>query len=156
MSAETDAALLFMADKLTALGLQENADVLRALISERDRLRAELARIQAAPVVVPEMTEEEIDAGLDRILRASGSALRHYTLHKSCEDMRHAMRETFIASRLRTVQPGEVVVDREVLEQAAISLENHGYTEDDYPMTRILPLIRACPATNEKEADHGK
>lgn len=38
------------------------------------------------------MTNAEIDLHLDAVLRASGSALRHYTLAKSLDDMRAAMR----------------------------------------------------------------
>ncbi len=34
-----------------------------------------------------------IDAALDSVLKASGSALRHYTMPKSLADMREAMRK---------------------------------------------------------------
>lgn len=40
---------------------------------------------------------ERIDANLDRILKASGSALRNYTLPATLEAMRKAMREIMIA-----------------------------------------------------------
>lgn len=44
---------------------------------------------------------ERVDANLDRILRASGSALSNYTLPKTLTDMRREMgaimREEFIA-----------------------------------------------------------
>lgn len=36
--------------------------------------------------------EERIDAALDSVLKASGSALRHYTMAKTLADMREAMR----------------------------------------------------------------
>lgn len=36
--------------------------------------------------------EQRIDAALDSVLRASGSALKHYTLHGTLEAMREAMR----------------------------------------------------------------
>ena len=37
--------------------------------------------------------EQRIDAALDSVLKASGSALRHYTMPKSLADMREAMRK---------------------------------------------------------------
>ena len=36
--------------------------------------------------------DQRIDAALDAVLRAAGSALRHYTMPKSLADMRAAMR----------------------------------------------------------------
>ena len=36
---------------------------------------------------------ERIDAALDAVLRASGSALKHYTMPSSLEKMRDAMRK---------------------------------------------------------------
>lgn len=44
------------------------------------------------------MTNEELDTHLDAILRASGSALRHYTMHKTCEDMRKALQAAIVAA----------------------------------------------------------
>ncbi|MCK2097245.1 hypothetical protein [Thauera aromatica] len=37
--------------------------------------------------------DQRIDAALDAVLRAAGSALRHYTMPKTLADMRAAMRE---------------------------------------------------------------
>jgi hypothetical protein len=37
--------------------------------------------------------EERIDAALDSVLKASGSALRHYAIPKTLADMREAMRK---------------------------------------------------------------
>lgn len=37
--------------------------------------------------------EERIDAALDSVLRASGSALRNYTTQKTIDEMREAMRK---------------------------------------------------------------
>lgn len=39
-----------------------------------------------------QLTDEQIDAHLEEVLRASGSALRHYTMAKTRDDMRAAMR----------------------------------------------------------------
>jgi len=37
--------------------------------------------------------EQKIDAALDAVLRASGSALKHYTMAGTLEQMRDAMRK---------------------------------------------------------------
>lgn len=37
-------------------------------------------------------SHDRIDRAIDSVLKASGSALRHYTMQKSIEDMRAAMR----------------------------------------------------------------
>ena len=37
--------------------------------------------------------EQRIDAAIDSILKASGSALKHYTMQKSLDDMRKAMKK---------------------------------------------------------------
>lgn len=37
--------------------------------------------------------EQRIDAALDSVLKASGSALKHYTMPKTLDDMREAMRK---------------------------------------------------------------
>lgn len=49
-----------------------------------------------------EMTpEQRIDAALDSVLRASGSALKHYTLPGTLEAMRDAMRKVMSDSYIR-------------------------------------------------------
>lgn len=58
---------------------------------------------RAAPVTPPAppvggLTDEQIDAHLDKILRASGSALKHYTMAKSKDDMRAALRAVLAAA----------------------------------------------------------
>ena len=42
--------------------------------------------------------EQRIDAALDSVLRASGSALRHYTMQSTLDDMRKAMRKVMCDS----------------------------------------------------------
>jgi hypothetical protein len=42
--------------------------------------------------------QDNIDAALDSVLRASGSALKHYTLPGNLEKMREAMRKVMSAS----------------------------------------------------------
>ena len=45
-----------------------------------------------------ELSDEEIDRHVDAVLRASGSALRNYTLPKSIDDLRAAMRRVLAAA----------------------------------------------------------
>lgn len=45
-----------------------------------------------------QLTDEQIDKHLDAVLRASGSALKHYTMHKSRVEMRAAMRSAILAA----------------------------------------------------------
>ena len=53
--------------------------------------------------------EQRIDAALDSVLKASGSALRHYTMPKTLADMREAM-------PYYTAQPGESATIRAQVE----------------------------------------
>jgi hypothetical protein len=41
--------------------------------------------------------EQRIDAALDAVLKASGSALKNYTMPKTLADMREAMRKVMTA-----------------------------------------------------------
>lgn len=42
------------------------------------------------------LTDGEIDFHLDKILIAAGSALKHYSMQKTKDDMRQALREAFV------------------------------------------------------------
>ena len=42
--------------------------------------------------------DERIDAALDSVLKASGSALKHYTMPSTLDRMREAMRKVMVAS----------------------------------------------------------
>ena len=48
----------------------------------------------------PAVSNQHIDRHLDAVLRASGSALRHYTMQKSLDDMRAAMRDAMTGRAL--------------------------------------------------------
>ena len=45
--------------------------------------------------------EQRIDAALDSVLKASGSALRYYTMPKTLADMREAMRKVMFDEYIR-------------------------------------------------------
>ena len=44
------------------------------------------------------MPDERIDAALDSVLKASGSALKHYTMQLTLDRMREAMRKVMLDS----------------------------------------------------------
>lgn len=68
-----------------ALGWQ--GGTIHQVIAEIERLRAVEASLSKPP-----LTDAQIEHRVDGVLRAAGSALRHYTLQKSRDDMRAAMR----------------------------------------------------------------
>ena len=45
--------------------------------------------------------DQRIDAALDSVLKASGSALEHYTMAKTLTDMREAMRKVMSDSYIQ-------------------------------------------------------
>ncbi|MBY3543697.1 hypothetical protein HFN71_28865 [Rhizobium laguerreae] len=48
-----------------------------------------------------ELTEELIDAHLDKVLRASGTALYNYSMASTIAAMRKAMRDAMLAARTK-------------------------------------------------------
>lgn len=71
------------------------------------RIDAYLAAASEPEAVV--LTDSQVDAHLDAILRASGSALRHYSMPSVRDAMRHAVR----AIERAIVPPGYVLVPSE-------------------------------------------
>lgn len=56
--------------------------------------------LAARPVTAkPALTDDQVDALIDPVLRAAGSALKHYAMQKSREDMRTAMRAAIEAAQ---------------------------------------------------------
>lgn len=53
---------------------------------------ARQAIAQTAPAVAGEATDSEIDSHLDAVLKAAGSGLKYYSMHKTLSDMRTAMK----------------------------------------------------------------
>lgn len=54
--------------------------------------------------------EQRIDEALDSVLRASGSALRHYTMQSTLDDMRKAMRKIMSDSYIDGSNDARVVI----------------------------------------------
>lgn len=101
---------------------------------ERAANRGHVARVQlvdGVPLVLEERVDPAtIDKHLDAVLRASGSALRHYSMHKTLEDMRAAMRAAMCANVVRVA--AEELLD--VLD---------GYPEQLVPINRESRTVRA-------------
>lgn len=72
------------------------------------------------------MTDQEIDNALDRVLRASGTALRNYSVQKNIQDMRDVMREL-----LTPVQSGGVVT-RETIDCRCMCEKCETRTKETY------------------------
>ena len=47
------------------------------------------------------ISEQRIDEALDSVLKASGSALRYYTMAKTLTDMREAMRKAMLDAYIK-------------------------------------------------------
>lgn len=47
------------------------------------------------------VTDEEVDVHLEAVLRASGSSLRHFTMHKTLAEMRGAMRTAMLSGAVK-------------------------------------------------------
>lgn len=61
--------------------------------------------------IKPKMTpEEQVDAALDAVLRASGSALKHYTSPRHLEALRAAMRNVISESYIAGSNDGEKIM----------------------------------------------
>lgn len=77
-----------------AVFMQPSIDYLTAA---KERIRWLSRQLYAQPQR-PAVPDEFIDNSLDKILRAAGSALKHYTLQKSLAELRSAMREVLTAA----------------------------------------------------------
>jgi hypothetical protein len=63
--------------------------------------------------VVPDainLDDVEVDLALDKVLRASGSRLANYSMHKTIQDMRAAMREAMLAQGQGGVRDGFIAM----------------------------------------------
>ena len=69
--------------------------------------------------------EQRIDAALDSVLKASGSALRHYTMPKTLADMREAMRKAMFDEYIKG--SNDTI---EAIKKAGHNVQIHPATED--------------------------
>ena len=69
--------------------------------------------------------EQRIDVALDSVLKASGSALRHYTMPKTLADMREAMRKAMFDEYIRGLNDNV-----EAMKNAGHNVQIHPTTED--------------------------
>lgn len=68
------------------------------------------------------LTPDQLDQHLDAILKGAGSALRHYTMQKSRDDMRAALR-----AALRATQPAQAAQSEPTLRDYADDLVDAGH-----------------------------
>jgi len=96
---------------------------------------------------------EKIDAHLDSVLRASGSALRHYSMKKSIDDMRMAMSaamnsetESLLAQNERLLDAGKKALD--AMDSAKKLLKSAGFTMEggtiSAPYSEAMDNLRAA------------
>jgi hypothetical protein len=74
----------------------ENHTALKSSCAKFISGRQSAAPPQTAPAA-PVLSDEEIDLRIDDVLRASGSSLRHFSIQKTKDDMRAAMRRALLA-----------------------------------------------------------
>ena len=73
--------------------------------------------------------EQRIDAALDSVLKASGSALRHYTMPKTLADMREAMRKAMFDEYIRGLNDNVEAMKKPGHNVAGNRLARHGQSE---------------------------
>ena len=94
--------------------------------------------------------EQRIDAALDSVLKASGSALRHYTMPKTLADMREAMRKVMFDEYIKW-QPIETAPTdgtRILLRGMGGKIADGHYGQPDgwvNPKRFVWPYINATP-----------
>lgn len=57
---------------------------------------------------MPTDKQKFIDRHIDAVLRAAGSSMRHYSLQKSIDDMRKAMKDAMIEAHKLIENEGEI------------------------------------------------
>ena len=95
-----------------------------------------------------EAEQATVDKHLDAVLRASGSALRHYSMQKTLDDMRAAMRDAIGSppAASAAVLPDHVI--RETVNQLrdiAIKYHAAGQLREQIAYL-IVPLLKGTPA----------
>lgn len=116
----------------TYIGIEEHNRV----VAERDRLRADLQRLQSSPAPVaggvPEITPEDIDAGWNAYADKNpdikyGEDDADWLVEIYATGMRDA--ETLLASRLPALKTGEVVVREDEWRELRAFARISGYPE---------------------------
>lgn len=122
---------------------EERETTVLVTLQELEALRSEVERLKAAPVVVPELTLDDVRGfireWLSQPLEERGPAL------PGCPQAELALRKgyTLAASRLRTIGPGEVVVSEKELNVLLILeryARKHGPESIDYAIEALDAL----------------
>lgn len=104
-----------------------------------DRTR-EFAARPTADQQAKEIGIEQIDAMLDGVLRAAGSGLRHYTMPKSLDEMRTAMRVAIEAARSIDDQQaaGSAELTDEQIDDLCFDIRHSDYQDDPLGYDRAI------------------
>lgn len=105
-------------------------------------------------------TDAAVDAQLDAILRASGSALRHYSMHKTISDMRAALRSAVAALSLPDPSAAPVVPQgwklvpveptRKMLDAGSDAGNGHDWEGPDAVYPAMLAVAPPAPQQGEQ------
>lgn len=88
------------------------------------------------------METKTIDKALDDVLRAAGSGLKHYSMQKTKDDMRAAMRRAIESDPVRA----DLLASLEYLVRADEDIQENRGLKSDQAMGRIAALDAAHAA----------
>jgi hypothetical protein len=98
------------------------------------------------------MTDDWLDFYLDNILKASGSALKHYSMQKTKDDMRQALRQAIAG--LESQEPVEWMKPDVLCDRACMYLCTKGFTQ--FPeCANVPPQLEQnfCPRCGKRTND---
>jgi len=98
------------------------------------------------------MTDDWLDFYLDNILKASGSALKHYSMQKTKDDMRQALRQAI--AELESQEPLAWMKPDVLCDRACMYLCTKGFTQ--FPeCANVPPQLEQnfCPRCGKRTND---
>jgi len=95
------------------------------------------------------MTDDQLDVHLDNILKASGSALKHYSMQKTKDDMRQALRQAI--AELESQEPVAWMKPDVLCDRACMYLCTKGFTQ--FPECATAPPQRTWVGLTDEEID---
>lgn len=89
-----------------------------------------------------ELSDEQIDVQLDGILKAAGTALRHYSMQKSKDGMRAALRNAVLSlSPAAASLEASEMLDERIIETVREIVEREGLDVQDEQQARLLEVV---------------
>ena len=92
------------------------------------------------------MTDEQLDVHLDNILKAAGSALKHYSMQKTKNDMRQALREALAKEKALQALHNE---------NERLGLYKDAYAQPEQKPVKMVAYNCTCGRTMKFESVHG-